>query len=158
MATQREKYHLAMSGEFFVAAQLQRLGVSASVTYGNAKSADVIAFRADSDRVVVVEVKTTRQPQWVVGGRVPDKSNKPWVFVYMPEDVDQPPSFYVLTQTELRKILEPIESQYFERYRARHGVEYGDRTGVVNIRRALIEKHKDKWDVILKQISSTKLT
>jgi hypothetical protein len=56
---QPEKYHLAMAGEYFVAAQLQRLGVSASVTYGNAKRADVVAFSESSDRVVEVEVKTT---------------------------------------------------------------------------------------------------
>ena len=54
-----EKYHLAMAGEYFVAAQLQRLGLMASITYGNAKRADVIAFSESSDRVVVVEVRTT---------------------------------------------------------------------------------------------------
>ena len=56
-----EKYHLAMAGEYFVAAQLQRLGLMASITYGNAKRADVIVFSESSDRVVVVEVKTTRK-------------------------------------------------------------------------------------------------
>lgn len=59
MKRQEEKYHLSMAGEFFVAAQLQRLGVSASVTYGNAKSADVVAFAKDKDIAVIIEVKSS---------------------------------------------------------------------------------------------------
>jgi hypothetical protein len=113
MSSQTEKYHLAMSGEYFVAAQIQRLGVSASVTYGNAKSADVIAFTGSSDRVVAVEVKTTRQRQWVVGAHIPAKSEKPWVFVHLPENSEEPPRFFVLTQSQLHAILAPQEAEYY---------------------------------------------
>lgn len=49
MSKQAVKYHLAMAGEYFVAAQLHRLGVSAAVTFGNAKTADVVAFHGISD-------------------------------------------------------------------------------------------------------------
>ena len=37
-------------------------GVSAAVTYGNAKSADVVAFSALGEKAVVIEVKSTRMP------------------------------------------------------------------------------------------------
>jgi len=153
MPSQSDKYHLAMSGEYFVAAQLQRLGVSASVTYGNAKSADVVAFIGTSDRVVVVEVKTTRQPQWVVGGHVPAaESTKPWVFVHLPEKSEEPPRFFVLTQSQLHAILAPIEAEYFKRYKDRHRVEYGDKPGVVNIRRTLLAEYENRWAVIIEQL------
>jgi hypothetical protein len=154
MASQSDKYHLAMSGEYFVAAQLQRLGVSASVTYGNAKSADVVAFMGTSDRVVVVEVKTTRQPQWVVGGRVPAESTKPWVFVHLPENNKEPPRFFVLTQSQLHAILAPLEAEYFKRYKDKHSVEYGDKPGVVNIRRNLLAEYENRWAVIIGQLQT----
>ena len=155
MPTQTEKYHLAMSGEYFVAAQLQRLGVSASVTYGNAKSADVVAFTGGSDRVVVVEVKTTRQPQWVVGGRVPsNKSEKPWVFVYLPENSEESPKFFVLTQSQLHDILAPLEAAYFERYEERHGKKYGDKPGVVNVSRRSLSAYENKWEAIVVQLQT----
>lgn len=154
MPNQADKYHLAMSGEFFVAAQLQRLGVSASVTYGNAKSADVIAFTDSSDRVVVVEVKTTSQPQWVVGGRVPSKSEKPWVFVHLPEDTSEPPRFFVLTQSQLHAILAPLEAEYFTRYKQKHGVEYGEKPGVVNISRKLLAGYEKRWETIIGQLQT----
>ena len=149
-----DKYHLAMSGEYFVAAQLQRLGVSASVTYGNAKSADIIAFSEGSDRVVVVEVKTTRNPKWVVGNRVPSRSEKPWVFVHLPEKSEEPPRFFVLTQSQLHDILAPSEDAYFKSYKERHGVEYGEKRGVVNIHRNLLADYEEKWGAILSQLQT----
>lgn len=154
MPTQAEKHHLAMSGEYFVAAQLQRLGVSASVTYGNAKSADVVAFTGGSDRVVVVEVKTTWQPQWVVGGRAPSKSEKPWVFVYLPGNSEESPKFFVLTQFQLHDILAPLEAAYFERYEEKHGKKYGDKPGVVNVSRRSLAAYENKREAIVVQLQT----
>jgi len=134
---------------------LQRLQVFASVTYGNAKSADVIAFTKDSDRVVVIEVKTTQNPKWVVGGRIPEKSNKPWVFVFLHEQAELSPEFFILTQTELHSLLVPLEEEYFRKYREKHGVDYGDKPGVVNISRSMLEIHKDCWSVIKDQLVSS---
>lgn len=147
-----EKYHLGMSGEYFVAAQLQRFGLSASVTYGNAKSADVVVFIEDSDRVVVVEVKTTRQSNWVVGGRTPPKSEKPWVFVHLPEKNEDPPRFFILTQSQLHAILAPIDEEFDRKYTAKHGVEYGDKPGVVNISGKLLANYENEWRTIIEQL------
>ncbi len=154
MSSQSDKYHLAMAGEYFVAAQLQRMQVGASVTYGNAKSADIVAFTGTSDRVVVIEVKTTRQPQWVVGGRVPPKSKKPWVFVQVPESANEAPRFFILTQSQLHEILGPIEAEYERRYKEKHGVEFGDRPGVVNINRKLLASYENNWSAILDQLQT----
>lgn len=116
--------------------------------------ADVIAFTGGTDRVVVIEVKTTRQPQWVVGGRVPSKSEKPWVFVHLPGNSEEPPRFFVLTQSQLHGILAPSEADYFRRYRERHGVEYGEKTGVVNIRREQLTAYENKWGTIIDQLQT----
>ena len=58
---QAAKYHLSLAGEYYVAAELQRRGIHASVTYGNAKQTDVVAFCEASTRAVVIEVKATGQ-------------------------------------------------------------------------------------------------
>jgi hypothetical protein len=156
MPSQSEKYHLAMAGEYFVAAQLQRLQVVASVTYGNAKRADVVAFSEYSDRAVVIEVKTTQRHQWVVGGKVPDKSDKPWVFVHLPISANESPSFYIIKQTDLNEIITPLSQKYRQNFLEKHGQEYGERPGVINISRVLLEsnKCKDNWSVIIDQLKS----
>lgn len=149
MPNQSDKYHLAMSGEYFVAGQLHRLGVSAAVTYGNAKSADVVAFASASDRAVVVEVKSSRQGEWLVGSRVPKPSPQPWVLVHIPQDLTEGPEFYVLTQAELNALLMPAESAYMARYVAKHGIEYAaDKRGVAKAKRAQLGPYLNKWSTI----------
>lgn len=76
MSKQTDKYHLGMAGEYFVAAELHRCGIAAAVTHGNAKKADVVAVSPDRDRSLVLEVKTTAQPKWVLGQRVPEPSDQ----------------------------------------------------------------------------------
>ncbi|MEK8046438.1 hypothetical protein [Ideonella margarita] len=154
MSTQAEKYHQAMAGEYFVAAQLQRLGVAASVMYGNAKSADVVAFIESSTRAVVIEVKTSRSGRWPVGRSTPTKSRKPLVFVDLPNDIVAAPSFFVVTQEELHNLLIPLEQEYRVKYRAKHNEEYGEKPGVVAATRTVLAGYADEWATILKQVAA----
>ncbi len=157
MSRQAEKYHLSLAGEFYVAAELQRRGIAAAVTYGNAKKADVVAFSSGS-HAVAIEVKSTPGSRWVVGGSVPQPSPDPWVFVYIPPTATDAPSFYVLNQSQLFEILSPVDVAYRRNYLAKHGEEYGDRRGVVNLSRGEAEPYRDKWATIvdlLKAVPST---
>ena len=150
MSKQNDKYQLAIAGEFFVAAQLQRLGVSASVTYGNAKRADVVAVSRSVGRAVAIEVKTSSRSRWPVGSRVPPASPQPWVFVHFPIEPTEPPEFFVLLQSQLHAILAPAEAQYFARFKEKHGKEYGEKTpGVVSATKAELSSFKDNWQCIL---------
>jgi hypothetical protein len=151
MGRQERRYHLSLSGEFFVAAELQRRGVSASVTYGNAKRADVVVFSELSSNIVVAEVKSTSGNRWVIGPIVPARSEKPWVFVHIPENPDETPNFYILTQSELTDILAPLDQEFRRRYLKKHGVEFQGR-GVVGLSFAQAEPHKNAWWKILRQV------
>jgi hypothetical protein len=144
---QAQKYHLSLAGEFFVAGALQRRGISAAVTYGNAKAADVVAISLNRERAVVIEVKSTARDEWVVGSGVPKESSEPWVFVFIPKESDEGPSFYVLLQSELRKILMDNDDGYGGRYKAKHGVDFTNR-GVVKLKRSLVEDRKNAWQKI----------
>jgi hypothetical protein len=152
MILQDKKYHLSLAGEFYVAAELQRRGVSATVTYGNAKRADVVAFsNTDDERVVKVEVKTTTsEDKWVIGNKVPERSLTPWVFVRIPEG-DGHPDFFVLTQTEINQILTPVADEYRHQYLARHGEEFKGR-GVETLRLQQIQSHRNAWCKIVNRL------
>ena len=141
-----------MAGEMFVAAQLQRLGVFASVTYGNAKRADVVCTSRDGERAVVIEVKTSSRGRWPIGSRVPELGNQIWVFVYLPTDDKEPPRFFIWTQDELHTELRPKELAYMERYKKVHGQEYGDRPGVaaLNLKEAIA--HEGAWEKVLERL------
>lgn len=155
MNKQLQKYHLSLAGEFFVAAELQRQGLSAAVTYGNAKSADVVAFSASGEKSIVIEVKSTSQVKWVVGGKIPATSNKPWVFVHIPTDPIASPSYYVILQSELNEILTPIDIEYRQKFKEKRGIEYGDRAGVISFTRKQAELYKNAWSKISDQLALT---
>jgi hypothetical protein len=102
---QEQKYMLSLAGEFLVAGELLRRNMTAAVTYGNAKRADVLAVSGRS--AVPIEVKTTREPKWVIGSKVPEADNSIWVLVYLPQNDTEPPEFFVLRGDELHTILKP---------------------------------------------------
>lgn len=154
MSNQAQKYHLSLADEFYVAAELQRRGISAAVTYGNAKSADVVAFSTTGENVVVIEVKSTSQTKWVVGGKVPCPTTKPWVFVHMPLEPTVPPSFFIVLQSGLHDILAPIGIEYRRKFKEKHGVEYGDRPRVENLTKQQAAPFKDAWSKIVDQLST----
>ena len=155
MTKQNDKYQLAIAGEFFVAAQLQRLGVSASVTYGNAKRADVVAVSRAAGRAVAIEVKSSSRSRWPVGSRVPSASSQPWVFVHFPSEPTAPPEFFVLLQSQLHSILAPAEALYLARFKEKHSKEYGEKTpGVASATRAELSAFKDNWQCILSALEA----
>lgn len=143
------KYHLGIAGEFFVAAQLQRLGFAASVTYGNAKRADVIAISEHTGNAVILEVKTSSVGRWPIGSRVPAPSTQLWVFVHLPRDAVEAPEYYVIDQATLHSILAPKEQTYLAQYEKKHGAPYGNKPGVAAATRTELASYRDRWQTIM---------
>jgi hypothetical protein len=150
---QSEKYHLSLAGEFYVAAELQRQGVHASVTYGNAKRADIVALSQSGTRAIVIEVKSTGQRSWVIGGTLPESSEKPWVLVYLPSNFRQSPEFFVLTQEQIHNILAPKHEEYKKSYLKKHGREFGGK-GVYTLDYNKAKEFVNRWDTITTLINT----
>lgn len=151
MASQKEKYSVGMAGEHFVVAELLRRGISASVTMGNAKCADVIAVNTDSTKVVIVEVKSSKRNEWVVGNFLPQPSLQPWVFVHIPADGSSP-RYFVLTAEEIHTILSPEEAENRRRYFERNGKEFTGK-GVFKIKIKEAQPYESAWKTIIDQIT-----
>ena len=149
MATsQSQKYSISLSGEFFVTAELLRRGVMAAVTYGNAKKADVVAV--SGSHAVKIEVKTSQTGRWALGSSPPSAETAPiWVLVRMPEDLNMPPRFHVLTAEDLLTAIAIRDVPFHQRYRDKHGKEFEGR-GVYNVVEAEIAAHAGRWDKITK--------
>lgn len=145
---QARKHAIGMAGEFLVAGELLRRGVTAAVTYGNAKKADVLVV--NDSRAISLEVKTTSETKWILGNTVPDESGKLWVLVYLPPELTSPPEYFVLAASELRAILWPQHEAYLERYRAKNDREFEGK-GVVSIRREQLGP-AGQWSKILRAV------
>ena len=133
MKSQQRKYNLSLAGDFFVAAELQPRGVMASVTYGNAKKGDVVAFSPNISTAQVIELKSTSKQKWVVGTKNPEPTEDLWVLVHIPETSTETTRYFILTAREIHAILNPGEVEYRRRYIKRHGHEPTGR-GVYSVR------------------------
>lgn len=49
-----------LAGELFVAAELLKRGLQTSITFGNAKAVDLLAFNPDTGRSFTIQVKSVR--------------------------------------------------------------------------------------------------
>lgn len=150
MSKQSQKHTTGLAGEFLVAGELLRRGIMAAVTYGNAKKADVIAI--NERKAATLEVKSTSQAKWVLGGQLPAGTSDIWVLVHLPNDESASPEYFVLTSTELRELVLPQHEAYNKKYREKHGKEYYA-NGVVSIQRKLLnDSHRNAWEKVRKAL------
>jgi hypothetical protein len=149
------KAHARPCREFLVAGELLRRNITAAVSYGNAKKADVVAMEGRS--AIWLEVKTTREPKWVLGGSLPKADGRIWVLVHLPNEDAQSPGFYILSGKELHDILKPRDEAYRKNYLEKHGRPY-DQRGVVSITRTEVELHKAAWRKVVEALHNTDAT
>lgn len=145
MSNQSRKHILGLAGEFLVAGEILRRGITAAVTYGNAKKADVVAILGNV--ATTVEVKTSSESKWIVGNQIPEASSDLWVFVYLPSDETLAPEYFVLTAEELHKIVKLDDDSYRARYLEKHGKEFTG-IGVLSLKREAVAEHKGAWHKI----------
>ncbi len=156
--SQQQKYSLNLAGEFYVAAELNRRGIFASVTYGAAKNADVLAFDQQSKQTATIEVKTTGHPnkKWITGQHSIDKnsihSQLFWVLVLVPdkENIDTAPRFFVFTSKELVERVSENHDSYRTGYQEKHGFPFQESKGVysLSVEEAEAMQAEGKWSKI----------
>jgi len=148
MSKQQRKYNLGIAGEYFVTAELIRRGISASMTYGNAKKADVVAFSPEQSKCAVIEVKTTGAKRWMLG-KEPESNSLIWIFVLL-EGTDSP-RYFIMTGKQLNEVLAPENIAYEKRYFEKHGKARTMKqraAGVWSLKYALAEPYENNWEII----------
>ena len=62
MHIQEKRYNTQLAGEYFVAGELFRQEFFANVSFGNAKSFDILVFSEDESKFARIEVKSSNDP------------------------------------------------------------------------------------------------
>lgn len=89
-----------LSGEFFVAAELLKRGLQTSVTFGNAKAIDLLAYNPTTGRTFTVQVKSLRKKTYFPISRAKVEANHIYVFVLLNKP-EQPVQYFVVPGTRL---------------------------------------------------------
>jgi hypothetical protein len=159
------KYHLSLAGEYRVASELLKRGLNATVTFGNAKSADVVAYGSNR-KAMVIEVKTSQQKNFVTQFynkyKTPEQPHPDfWILVHVSENPAGTftEEFFILSHEELAVIQAKRNLEY--RIRCgdvkkeqeltweQHYSLTSEGHGVDNILLTDVREHEDQWSKVV---------
>jgi hypothetical protein len=127
-----------MTGVYYVAAELSKLGYIALVTARNTKAADIVAMNDETGLSVAIEVKTcgisTPDNFWLLDEKDCEKKPNNFVYVFVKLNKDKPHDFYVVPA---QFVVENIKKDV-----AKTGSEW------YYIEKEQITPFKEKWDLI----------
>lgn len=95
------------AGEFFVAAELERRGLSASVLMKNTKDFDILSINRETNKQYAIQVKTTTKNGWILSEKNENimEDNIFYVFVKI-KDLEQPEYHIVPSEVVSKKLRE----------------------------------------------------
>ena len=136
-----------IAGEYFVAAELSRLGYVASVTLRNTRGIDILASNADATKSVGIQVKTCQsdRPDWMMNKKaeVELARNLFYVFVCLPQTGT--PTFHVVPRKVVAKYVSESHKRWLETP-GRGGRQHVD-TDMRRFRDIECE-YRNRWDLL----------
>lgn len=94
-----------VSGEYFVAAELSRLGYVASLTLKNTRGIDILASNANATKSVGIQVKTTQGngKEWVLNQKVENELATNLFFVFVRLNHLEAPEYHIVPRSVVAK-------------------------------------------------------
>lgn len=101
-----EKVQTGLASEFYVAAELTRLGYDVTITFGNTKSVDLLVHKDDNVFAVQVKgIQRTKSICWNLDKTKFNGKNLIMVLVNLHADIPKSkPEFFVLTHAETHQL------------------------------------------------------
>jgi hypothetical protein len=142
-----DKYHLSLAGEYRVASELLKRNIFATITFGNAKGADIYAI-GPTRRTAIVEVKSSNSSKFVTGfyQKYRDEMRDHpdfWVLYSLTGTEEE---FYVLSHKEMAMAQGDRNFPGKKMTYAEHAL--GVAKGVDNVLAKDLQKHKSAWSKI----------
>lgn len=132
--TDKNSTHLA--GEYFVAAELYRLGYSLGMTIGNAKAIDI--FVQKGNRRFAVQVKAIRNKKSSGWPMMKDKVDDDVIYVFvLLNEPGSKPDYFVATPKETRENVKQFKTR-----------------GIVCVSSLKSPAYQERWDKILVQTNT----
>jgi hypothetical protein len=127
-----------MAGEFLTVGKLFKLGLQASVTFGNAKAIDVLAYNPNNNKTFAIQVKSLRKKNCFILKKENISPDFIFVFILL-NDFEKDESFYIVEGSE---ILNNIEKFYGSSYK-----KPGNKMPAINY--GSLKEYKDNWGVFI---------
>ena len=137
-----------VAGEYFVAAELSRLGHIASISLRNTRGIDILATNREASRSITIQCKTNQlgRKVWILNEKCEDFVSDAhfYVFVALGGALERP-SYHVVPSRDVAKQIRKSHSDWLRRLRrdGRKHVDnpvrnFGDRD----------DKYLERWDLL----------
>ncbi len=143
------KEHLGLAGEYAVAAELCRRGVYAQLTLGHHKRADILVEAGRG--MLRIQVKAKQANEWPAVAGISQASELLVLVDFMGKAEGERPDFYILNHHDWKALARREKRRWRgdvtvdKDYRVRYSDGY---TGL-NLKPALVARHRDQWTKIL---------
>lgn len=107
-----QKMQTGIACEYYVAGELSRLGYNVALTFGNAKSIDLLIEK--DNKIIAIQVKGIQKTQSICWNLDKRKITKNVFYVLVNLHVDKPkdkPEFFILTSSEARELFRNTPKQ-----------------------------------------------
>lgn len=126
-----------MAGEFLTVGKLFKKGLQASVTFGNAKTIDVLAYNPQNDKNYNVQVKTLRKKNCFLIKKERIFPNHIYIFIILNNFPDNEDFYIIKGSTILENLDEFFGSSYINpEPSSMPAINYGP-----------LKKFKDNWKI-----------
>ena len=143
------------SGEYFVAAELERRGFTAAVPMSNTKDFDILAINRATYRQVALQVKTNRGKgkYWLLNKKSEELCGKDVYYVLISLNELEQPEYYIVESTIIAESMKKGYQQWIQeegKKDKRHETTMRkfafDVSGVNNVLGLKSVDYKNRWD------------
>lgn len=136
-----------VSGEYFVAAELSRRGIIASITLRNTKGVDILASSADASKTVAIQVKTknSNKGYWVLHQKAEQDIAKNLFYVFVSLNKKEMPTYHIVPSKDVSKKVKAIHKEWMATP-SRKGEPHKDTT--MRMFTDTKNKYLDRWDLL----------
>lgn len=137
-----------VAGEYFVAAELSRRGLIASITLRNTRGIDIVATNKDAKRTITIQCKTSRNDakQWLLGDRSEDfhADTHFYVFVDLHGDLERP-SYHIVPSETVATTIKESHSAWLKAS-GRDGRPHKDSS--MRIFSDKVDEYLERWELL----------
>ena len=136
-----------VSGEYYVAAELSRLGHIASITLRNTRGIDILCSNSDSSKQVSIQVKTSRTKgnSWMLSQKSEEYYSPKHFYVFVLLNGNEHPKFFIVPSKIVANNIKNDHNTWLKKP-TKSGKKRGDSS--IRIFRDREEKYLDRWDLL----------
>lgn len=135
------------AGEYFVAAQLSRLGYVASINLKNTKGVDILVMNEDGTRSAMIQVKTHQGSgrKWILSNKAESTPSERMFYVFVDlNGIEGTPEYFIVPARDVAAHVRATHSSWL----AKPGRKGPRSDNAVRVFRDPGGAYKDRWNLL----------